>query len=126
EVDDLPVLASRISYVGEYGWELHLPMELGKALWDRLVEAGRPHGVVPAGIGVYGTTGRIEKGYRAYGFELDTERTLAEAGMARKRYKDADFIGKQAVLAQAEQEPRAVRSEERRVGKERRSRWTRY
>jgi glycine cleavage system aminomethyltransferase T/glycine/D-amino acid oxidase-like deaminating enzyme len=108
EVDDLPVLASRISYVGEYGWELHLPMELGKALWDRLVEAGRPHGVVPAGIGVYGTTGRIEKGYRAYGYELDTERTLVEAGMARARYKDADFIGKSAVLEQAEQEPKAV------------------
>ena len=108
EVGDLPVLASRISYVGEYGWELHLPMELGGALWERLLEEGRPHGVVPAGIGVYGTTGRLEKSYRAYGTELDTERTLAEAGMARARLKEADFVGKTALEEQAGQERRAV------------------
>ncbi len=109
EVGDLPVLASRISYVGEYGWELHLPMELGGALWDRLLEAGRPHGVIPAGIGVYGTTGRLEKGYRAYGSELDTERTLAEAGMSRARLKEADFIGKRALEQQAaEGAPKSV------------------
>ena len=44
-------------------------------LWEALLEAGAPHGAVPVGIGVYGTTGRIEKGYRAYGVELDGERT---------------------------------------------------
>lgn len=108
EVGDLPVLASRISYVGEYGWELHVPAELAGALWDRLLEAGRAHGVVPAGIGVYATTGRLEKSYRAYGFELDTERTLTEAGMSRARLKDADFVGKQALLEQADQAPKAV------------------
>ncbi len=108
EVGNLPVLASRISYVGEYGWELHLPMELGAGLWDRLTEAGRPHGVIPAGIGVYGTTGRLEKSYRAYGTELDTERTLAEAGMGRARLKDADFIGRWALEEQAGQRPRSV------------------
>ena len=48
---------SRISYVGDLGWELYTPMERGLELWDALWEAGRPHGVVPAGIGVYGTTG---------------------------------------------------------------------
>ena len=56
-------------------------------------EAGTPHGAVPVGIGVYGTTGRIEKGYRAYGAELDAERTIVEAGMQRPKVKDADFIG---------------------------------
>lgn len=99
EVGDLPVLASRISYVGEHGWELHVPIELGAALWDRLIRAGGPLGVIPAGIGVYTATGRIEKGYRAFGAELDAERTPAEAGMSRKRLKTADFIGKQALLA---------------------------
>ncbi|AXH97457.1 GcvT family protein [Ornithinimicrobium avium] len=108
EVGNLPVLASRISYVGEHGWELHVPMELGAALWDTLLEAGRPLGVVPAGIGVYTASGRVEKGYRAFGTELDTERTPAEAGMSRARLKDADFIGKEALQAQAGEEPRTV------------------
>lgn len=108
EVGDLSVLASRISYVGEFGWELYVPIETGAQLWERLVEAGRAHGVVPVGIGVYTATGRIEKGYRAYGAELDAERTLSETGMERPRIKDADFIGKEAVLAQAGQPPKAV------------------
>lgn len=108
EVGNLSVLASRISYVGEFGWELYVPIETGAALWSRLLEAGQPHGLIPAGIGVYATTGRLEKGYRAYGFELDSERTLRETGMTRKKYKDADFIGKEAVLAQEAQEPAAV------------------
>ena len=65
ELGGVRALASRISYVGELGWELYAPMADGAALWDVLWEAGQPLGVVPAGIGVYGTTGRIEKGYRA-------------------------------------------------------------
>lgn len=108
EIGDLGVLASRISYVGEFGWELYVPMEAGAALWNRLFESGKPHGVIPAGIGVYATTGRLEKGYRAFGFELDAERTLSETGMRRKKYKDADFIGREAVLRQENEEPQAV------------------
>jgi glycine cleavage system aminomethyltransferase T/glycine/D-amino acid oxidase-like deaminating enzyme len=108
EVGALSVLASRISYVGEYGWELYLPMEEGAALWTRLLEAGTPLGMVPVGIGVYGATGRIEKSYRAYGFELDSERTLAETGMQRAKIKDADFIGKDAIVSQAQEAPKAV------------------
>ena len=108
EVGSLHVLASRISYVGEYGWELYVPMESGAALWARLLEVGTPLGMVPVGIGVYGTTGRIEKGYRAYGAELDSERTLMETGMSRAKWKDQDFIGKEAVVAQAARGPKAV------------------
>ncbi|HYN52841.1 MAG TPA: FAD-dependent oxidoreductase, partial [Thermoleophilaceae bacterium] len=63
EMGPLRVLASRISYVGDLGWELYVPIEQGAKLWDIVWEAGRPHGVVPAGIGVYGTTGRLEKCY---------------------------------------------------------------
>ena len=100
------MLASRISYVGELGWELYVPMEQGARLWQQLHEAGRPHGAVPAGIGVYGTTGRIEKGYRAYGFELDGERTIIEAGMARPKVKAANFVGRDAYLAQREAAPK--------------------
>ncbi|MEO5664066.1 MAG: FAD-dependent oxidoreductase, partial [Nocardioides sp.] len=102
------VLASRISYVGELGWELYVPMESAADVWEVLLDAGAPYGAVPAGIGVYGTTGRIEKGYRAYGFELDSERSIIEAGMQRPKVKQADFIGKEAYLAQREQAPAAV------------------
>ncbi|GAA4100885.1 FAD-dependent oxidoreductase [Nocardioides kongjuensis] len=101
-VAGVPVLASRISYVGELGWELYVAMDDAARLWDALLEAGQPHGAVPVGIGVYGTTGRIEKGYRAYGYELDSERTIVEAGMQRPKVKAADFVGKEAYLAQRE------------------------
>jgi glycine cleavage system aminomethyltransferase T/glycine/D-amino acid oxidase-like deaminating enzyme len=108
EIGGVTVLASRISYVGELGWELYVPMEQGGRLWDTVWTAGRPHGLVPAGIGVYGTTARLEKGYRAYGNELTPEYTLAEAGMARPRVKEAEFIGRDAYLRQRQAAPSAV------------------
>ena len=108
EIAGLTVLASRISYVGELGWELYVPMEQGGRLWDALWAAGTPHGLVPVGIGVYGTTGRLEKGYRALGNELTADYTLVEAGMARPRVKRQDFIGKDAYLAQRAAPPAAV------------------
>ncbi|MHB1597123.1 MAG: GcvT family protein [Streptosporangiaceae bacterium] len=108
EVGDLTVLASRISYVGELGWELYLPMEQGGRLWDAIWAAGQPSGLIAAGIGVYGTTGRLEKGYRAFGAELTGDYNLVEAGMARPRVKSADFVGKAAYLAQRGQAPAAV------------------
>jgi len=57
---------------------------------------------------VYGTTGRIEKGYRAYGTELDSERSIVEAGMQRPKVKDLDFIGREAYLKQRDEAPRTV------------------
>ncbi|MFM7144928.1 MAG: FAD-dependent oxidoreductase, partial [Actinomycetales bacterium] len=79
EIGPLRVLASRISYVGDLGWELYLPIEQGARLWDLVWEAGAEHGAIPVGIGVYGTTGRLEKSYRAYGAELETEYNVIEA-----------------------------------------------
>jgi glycine cleavage system aminomethyltransferase T len=103
-VDFGPVraLASRISYVGELGWEIYVPFEQGARLWDLLWEAGHAerHGVVPVGIGVYATTARLEKCYRAYGNELELEWNLVEAGMARASVKPQDFVGKEAYLKQ--------------------------
>ncbi len=96
------VLASRISYVGELGWELYVAMEDAAELWESLLEAGSSYGAVPVGIGVYGTTGRIEKGYRAFGYELDSERSIIEAGMQRPKVKAADFEGREAYVAQRE------------------------
>jgi glycine cleavage system aminomethyltransferase T/glycine/D-amino acid oxidase-like deaminating enzyme len=108
EMGPLRVLASRISYVGDLGWELYVPIEQGAKLWDIVWEAGRPHGVVPAGIGVYGTTGRLEKCYRAFGFELDGEYNVVEAGMAWGKVKEQDFVGKEAYVGHRESDPAAV------------------
>jgi glycine cleavage system aminomethyltransferase T/glycine/D-amino acid oxidase-like deaminating enzyme len=102
EMGPLRVLASRISYVGDLGWELYVPIDQGARLWDIVWEAGQPHGAVPAGIGVYGTTGRLEKCYRAFGFELDGEYDVTEAGMDWFKVKDEDFVGKDAHVAQRE------------------------
>ncbi|HKW58558.1 MAG TPA: FAD-dependent oxidoreductase [Candidatus Dormibacteraeota bacterium] len=102
------VLASRISYVGDLGWELYVSLEQGLKLWDTLMEAGRPHGVVPCGIGVYGTTGRLEKCYRAHGNELETEYNVVEAGMAAPKVKEEDFTGKAAHLRHREEDPAAI------------------
>jgi glycine cleavage system aminomethyltransferase T len=108
EIGGSVVLASRISYVGEFGWELHVPSDQAGQLWDRLLSAGQPLGAVPVGIGVYGTTARLEKGYRAFGAELTQEYTLVEAGMMRPRVKAEPFIGKDAYLAQRASAPSAV------------------
>jgi glycine cleavage system aminomethyltransferase T len=108
EVGPLRVLASRISYVGDLGWELYVPIEQGERLWDIIAEAGAPHGVVAAGIGVYGTTGRLEKCYRAYGAELEGDFNVVEAGMAWGKVKGEDFVGKAAHVAHREQEQAAT------------------
>jgi glycine cleavage system aminomethyltransferase T len=104
----IPVRLFRISYVGELGWEVYVQMEHGLAVWDRIFEAGAPFGLVPVGAGVYGTTGRLEKGYRLMGAELDGEHSPVEAGLARPRVKAADFIGKARYLEARAEEPVAV------------------
>jgi glycine cleavage system aminomethyltransferase T/glycine/D-amino acid oxidase-like deaminating enzyme len=95
-IGDVDCWALRISYVGECGWEIYAPMDRGGRLWDTLWEAGQEHDVRPVGMGVYGTTGRMEKGYRLYGHELELDYTPAEAGLTFHGVKDADFNGKQA------------------------------
>ncbi len=105
EIDTLRVLASRISYVGDLGWELYIPIEQGEALWDRVWEAGKEFGLIPVGIGVYGTTGRLEKSYRAFGNELESDFNSVEAGMTTPKVKAQDFVGKAALLKQRESDP---------------------
>src|SRR4051812_39045254 len=105
---DITALAWRPSYVGDPGWGVHGRMVAAAGLWDRLPEPGAPHGAGPVVIGVYATTGRIEKGYRAFGYELDGERRIVEAGMQRPKVKTADFVGREAYLAQRADDPKAV------------------
>jgi len=108
DINGVRVLASRISYVGELGWELYIPFEAGLRVWDALWKAGQAHGIVAAGIGTYAVTARLEKGYRAHGAELELDFNLVEAGMARPSVKDADFVGKAAYLEQRAAPPAAV------------------
>jgi heterotetrameric sarcosine oxidase gamma subunit len=107
-INGIPATAFRISYVGELGWEISTAMEHGLKLWDTLWTMGQPHGIVPVGIGVYGTTGRLEKGYRLMGHELEGEYTPAEAGLERRLVKKANFIGKKAYLKAREEGPAAI------------------
>jgi glycine cleavage system aminomethyltransferase T len=106
-VGAVPVLASRISYVGELGWELYVPFEQGAKLWDTVYEAGQAFGIAPVGIGVYAGSARLEKSYRAYGSDLDQEYNLIEAGLLRG-VKQQGFIGKEALLKQRADGPAAV------------------
>jgi glycine cleavage system aminomethyltransferase T/glycine/D-amino acid oxidase-like deaminating enzyme len=108
DVDGVRTLASRISYVGELGWEIYVPIEQGRRVWDALWRAGQPHGLVPVGIGTYAVTSRLEKGYRAHGAELELDFDLVEAGMARPTLKDADFIGRAAYERQRASDSAAV------------------
>ncbi|MDO8485742.1 MAG: FAD-dependent oxidoreductase, partial [Candidatus Limnocylindrales bacterium] len=110
DINGVRTLASRISYVGELGWEIYVPMEQGLRVWDAIWDAGSAHGLVAAGIGTYAVTARLEKGYRAHGAELELDFDLVEAGMARPTVKDADFVGRDAYLAQRSRPPAAVLS----------------
>ena len=93
-VGNVPVIASRVTYVGELGWELYCPTEYGLRLWDTLVAGG---GVSPGGYRAIDAL-RLEKGYRAWGSDLTSETTPYEAGLgfAVKRDK-GDFIGRDAL-----------------------------
>jgi glycine cleavage system aminomethyltransferase T/glycine/D-amino acid oxidase-like deaminating enzyme len=84
------VIAFRISYVGEQGWELHMRYEDGLAVWDAL----RSTGVMAVGVETYANSRRMEKSLRLQNADLLTEYNLFEAGLARPKVKEADFRGR--------------------------------
>jgi glycine cleavage system aminomethyltransferase T len=91
-----PVYAQRISYVGELGWELYGQFAMGDHAWGSLWEAGREHGLIAAGLGAFDTL-RLEKGYRLWGQDIDTEHDPLEAGLGFAVKWDKDFQGKAAL-----------------------------
>ena len=105
-VGEVPVVALRVSYVGELGWELYAPADMGMRLWDLLWKAGRPLGVIAGGRGAFSGL-RLEKGYRLWGTDVTTEHDPYEAGLdfAVKPEK-GDFIGREALLRRKEEGPR--------------------
>jgi 4-methylaminobutanoate oxidase (formaldehyde-forming) len=94
------VLCARLTYVGELGYELHIPVEQAVHVYDRLVAAGAAFGLRHAGLKALGSL-RMEKGYRDYGHDLDNTDGPLEAGLgfAMDLQKPAGFIGREAVLA---------------------------
>ncbi|MUL42868.1 FAD-dependent oxidoreductase [Streptomonospora sp. PA3] len=105
-IGHVPVLALRVSYVGELGWELYTGADLGLRLWDTLWEAGSGLGAVAAGRGAFNSL-RLEKGYRLAGTDMTTEHDPYEAGLGfAVRLDKGDFVGRDAAAAAAEREPR--------------------
>jgi glycine cleavage system T protein len=104
---DAPVLALRVTYVGELGWELYAPSEYGRALWRSIWDAGRPHGLVAAGYRAIDAL-RLEKGYRVWSSDITPEETPYEAGLgfAVKPEKGVDFIGREALANARAEGPR--------------------
>jgi len=96
-----PVLALRVTYVGELGWELHLPAEYAISVYNALMEKGKAQGLVNAGYRAIETL-RLEKGYRAWGADIGPDHTPLEAGLgwAVKLKKNIDFKGRAAIEAQ--------------------------
>jgi glycine cleavage system aminomethyltransferase T len=98
-VGSAPVLATRISYAGELGWELTTPTEWAVALWDRLLAAGDAVGLEPVGYRALDSL-RMEKGYRYFGTDLTMLDTPFEAGLgAFVRLEAGPFIGRDALVA---------------------------
>jgi 4-methylaminobutanoate oxidase (formaldehyde-forming) len=105
-VGSVPLLAVRVTYVGELGWELYAPSEYGVALWDTLWAAGRPHGLVAGGYRAIDAL-RLEKGYRAWAADITPEETPWEAGLGfAVRPDKGDFLGRDALLAAKAAGPR--------------------
>ena len=96
-IGDIPVLALRVTYVGELGWELYAPMEYGLKLWDTLWEAGQPLGMVAAGYRAIDSL-RLEKGYRYWSADIHSEYNPYEAGLGfAVKLQKGDFLGKAAL-----------------------------
>jgi glycine cleavage system T protein len=97
------VRASRITYVGELGWELYVPTEFMVGVYDEIVAAGPQHGLVHAGYHALNSL-RIEKAYRHFGHDITDEDTPWEAGLgfAVKLDKPGGFIGREALVRQRE------------------------
>jgi 4-methylaminobutanoate oxidase (formaldehyde-forming) len=79
-VGSVPLLALRVTYVGEAGWELYAPTEYGRALWEALWAAGREHGLVAGGYRAIDAL-RLEKGYRVWSSDITPDETPYDAGL---------------------------------------------
>ncbi|MBW2242218.1 MAG: GcvT family protein [Deltaproteobacteria bacterium] len=103
-IDGVPVHALRITYVGELGFELHMPTELAGTVYDALMQAGASHGILNAGYRAIESL-RLEKGYRAWAADITPNDTPLEAGLgwAVKLKTGTAFLGREALERQKEE-----------------------
>ena len=101
------VRAHRISYVGELGWEIYIPTEFARHVFEQIMAAGRPHGLQLVGLHAMDSL-RLEKAYRHFGHDIGDEDHVLEAGLGfavkvdKPRGTFGDFLGREAVLAKRE------------------------
>jgi len=96
-------ILARTGYTGEDGFEFYFPPAESERVWNTLMEAGKPEGLVPAGLGARNTL-RLEAGYPLYGHELDEETTLLEANLGWiAKLEKGEFIGRDVLLQQRAQ-----------------------
>jgi aminomethyltransferase len=96
----VPTVVSRTGYTGEDGFEIACPMDASPSVWSALAETGRPHGLVPAGLGARDTL-RLEAGYMLYGSDIDETTTPLEASLGwTVKFDKGDFIGRERLLKQ--------------------------
>jgi 4-methylaminobutanoate oxidase (formaldehyde-forming) len=112
----VPVRALRVTFVGEFGWELYCPTEYGAGLWRALYDAGQEHGLRACGYRAIDSL-RLEKGYRVWAADITPDDTPLEAGLEFCVRRDKQFIGADALGSEpparrlraiALAEPRAV------------------
>ncbi len=96
--------AIRVSYVGELGWELHLPIEHVLGIYDKLWAAGEEHGIIDFGMYAMESM-RLEKGYRAWKHDLTNDYSMFEGGLERfvRLDKPTPFIGQEALRKEKEE-----------------------
>jgi sarcosine oxidase subunit alpha len=94
----IPALFLRIGFVGELGYEIHFPAEYGAEVWDALLEAGRPHGIVPFGVEAQRIL-RLEKGHVIVGHDTDALSNPLDAGMPWiVKWEKPDFVGRPSLM----------------------------
>jgi glycine cleavage system aminomethyltransferase T len=104
-VGSVPVRALRVTYTGELGWELHVPIGDLAALYAQLVAAGAPHGLTDVGYRALDSL-RLEKGYRLWGADIGPLDSPLEAGLERfVAWDKGDFIGREALQRQRDAGP---------------------
>ncbi|MFZ5809230.1 MAG: FAD-dependent oxidoreductase [Chloroflexota bacterium] len=98
DINGAKVLAQRVSYIGELGWELYVQYEKAMQVWDLIFAAGKPYGIEPCGYKVADSL-RLEKGYRYFTADVTQRETPYEAGLGFcVDLEKGDFIGKDALL----------------------------
>ncbi len=102
EIFNCQCLVARTGYTGELGFEVYCPAEITEALWEKLLECGKPFSLLPCGLGARDTL-RLEVGYLLCGTDMDENNTPLECGLKWiTKLEKPTFVGKDAIVTQCE------------------------